>query len=612
MTTSQILVICVIIFPLLAAMKKWLRMDFAGLIIATALGFLQFIGFNIFGPSDSPQLAILSFAGFGRSTIIVLVCLFILTGALERSGFARWLTKQILQIGGTSTNRLILLFSACAGLLSLFMNNVAAGALLIPSVLETYHRTKTKPSKLLIPVAFGSLLGGMATYFTTANIMISDLLESLSPGSDTVGFFSFFPTGGLIALFGLFFLYLLGDKLLPGRESEATRKDQNSTGSEVEGFYELSERTWRVSVRRNSQLIGQTVEEIGFGKNFGLTLVAVIQSRNTLVFPETDFKIGSGSNLLIIGREERIEQLSSLGVRIKPMERDETLSRLGFTVFELLVVPRSNAVGKDLKTLDFRQRFGLSVIALQRGTRVYRTDVGMLQLAVGDSLLVAGESSRLDSLRTNSEFIILEPSRSDQPLILKDTLIIVALLLGSVFASTLGMPIFLALMMAVLILLSFRIVSMRDLYEMVSWQVIFFVGCMYSASTAILNTGLANLAADLLMPIAQNLGALGLAGITFLISTIFAQIMGGQVAALITGPIAFSAAISNGFNLEPIAVATALGCSNAFLTPMAHAVNLIMMSPGGYEFDDYFRVGKWLFVISTIGLFVGMKLFFAL
>ena len=88
--------------------------------------------------------------------------------------------------------------------------------------------------------------------------------------------------------------------------------------------------------------------------------------------------------------------------------------------------------------------------------------------------------------------------------------------------------------------------------------------------------------------------------------------MGGQVAALITGPIAFSAAISNGFNLEPIAVATALGCSNAFLTPMAHAVNLIMMSPGGYEFDDYFRVGKWLFFISTIGLFVGMKLFFAL
>ena len=612
MTIEQILTLCAIFLPLVAAMKKWLRMDFAGIIIATLLGLMQYLGLGIVGPAKTPKMAIQAFAGFGRSAIVIFVALFILTGALEQSGFARWVTRQILRIGGTSINKLILLFSGSAGFLSLFMKDVAAGALLIPSVLETYNRTKIKPSKLLIPVAFGSLLGGMATYFTTANIMVSDLVEIYSPANAPLGFAEYFPTGILITVIGLLFLSFFGDKLLPGRESEVTLNGSGSTGSELEQFYELSERTWRVTIRKNSILVGQTIAEVGFGENFGLTLVAVIRARHNYEFPNASYQISAGDNFLIIGREERVRALKESGVNFKQINAEDTLSKQGFKIFEFLVAPRSNVVGKDLKAIDFRRRFGLSVIALQRGTKVFRTDVGSLKLQVGDSLLVVGEISRLETLRTNSEFIILEPSMSDQPMNLKNTIVTLALLFGSIAASAAGVPIFLALMVAVIVLLALKIVSMRDLYEMVSWQVIFFVGCLYSASTAIVNTGIADQVAQWMVPFIENSGAMGLALMAFLISTLFAQIMGGQVAALITGPIALSAAITNGINVEAIAVATAIGCSNAFLTPMAHSVNLIMMAPGGYEFEDFFRVGKWLFLITTFGLLLGMKIFFGL
>ena len=605
MNQSQILVLCVIFLPLFAVMAKRLRLDIAALIIATLLGILQYVGFGVLGPKSDPDISIRALSGFGRPAVLVLACLFILTGALEKSGFARWITKQILRMGGKSVSRLIFLFASSAALLSLFMNDVAVGALLIPSVLETYYRTEIKPSKLLIPVAFGSLLGGMATYFTTANIVISDVLVSVSPNKESLSFFSFFPTGGLI------FLAVFGDRLLPEHESSSALGTRASTGSELEEIYELCERTWRATVQKDSTLVNHTLEDIGFGNKYGLTLVAIYQGKNMLSLPNPGYKINAGDQLLFIGREERVKKLVDLGVRIKLIEKETTLSKRGLAIFELLVAPRSNVVGKTLKILNFRQQYGLSVIALQRRNKSYRTDVGSLQLEIGDSLLVAGEISRRDNMRLNKEFLLLEPSLSDQPLVIKDTLISLGVLFGSVIATMMGVPIYLALLTAVIVLLVTGTLSIQGVYEAIEWQVI-IIGCMFGISVALIETGLVDIAGERLMHLAFITGPLGLACGTFLISSIFAQIMGGQIAALIVGPIAISVALKYGVNLQAIAVATAIGCSNSFLTPMAHAVNLIMVSPGGYDFRDFFRIGRWLFLISFIMLLVGMMLFWQL
>jgi di/tricarboxylate transporter len=608
MTLTQILVLVVFLIPLLAVVLGRLRMDIAALMISGLLAILQYIGFEVMGPASDTGSALRALSGFGQSTVVVLVCLFILTAALEKSGFARWITQQILRISGNSVQKLIFLFSGVSAILSMFMNNVAAGALILPSALEASRRKNIKPSKLLIPVAFGSMLGGMATYFTTANIIASDMLQAVAQNQQPLNILSFLPTGGLIAAAGLVFLTIFGDKMLPERQP-AAGSGQLSTGSELEDIYELFERTWRVTIRRNSPLIGQTLQEIGVGEKYGLTLAVIQRGKRNFLLPGSNFSLENGDRLFIIGRKERVAELLDLDVQIKPENRGDSLSKHGLTVFELLVAPRSGAVGKTLKDLGFRQRYGWSVMALQHGTNRYRTDVGSQRLAVGDSLLVIGESTQRDIIRRNRDFILLEPSSADHPVLLKETIISLSLLVVSIMAAASGVPIYIALLTGAILLMLSGILSMQEAYEAIEWQVIFVVGGMYGLSLAMVQTGIAEFAGQWMVRLADVFGPLGLAGGAFLISSLLTQIMGGQVTILVTGPIAISAAIQLGLNPQAIAVATAIGCSNSFLTPMAHAVNLIMVSPGGYKFRDYFRIGRWLFLISFIGLLAGMIFF---
>jgi len=612
MTLSQYIILAVLSFPLLAVIIGRMRMDVAALTITALLALLQYAGFSVFGPAGQPDLALHALSGFSKDAVVILVSIFILTAALEKSGFALWISRQILKIGGSSVNRLIFLFSGTAALLSLFMNDVAAGALLIPSVIDVCRRTGINPGKLLIPVSYGSLLGGMATYFATANILASSLLQSASPPQEPLNVLSFLPTGGLIAISGILFMTFFGDRFLPEREQADVVRGRRPTGSELERLYDLCKRTWRVTVQKQSPFCGRTLREIGLGENYGLVLAAIRNGKHSLLFPDPDLQVKPGNQLLVIGREERVQEFAGQGVRIQPDQQEDTLSKRGLVIFELLVMPRSDAVGKTLKDLNFRKRYGWSVLALQRGSRNYRTDVGSQRLAVGDSLLVVGESARRDVLQSSRDFILLEPSLSDQPLKLKETVSSLGLLLAAVIAAVLGVPVYIAVLVAALLAIFSGTISMQEAYQAIEWQVIFVVGGMYSFSLALVESGLAASAGSLMAHLAESFGPLGLAGGGFLVASILSQIMGGQFEMMVTGPIAISAAIQYGVNPQAVAVAVAIGCSNSFLTPMAHPVNLLMMAPGGYKFSDFLRIGWRFFLLTFVMLLVGMVLFWGL
>ncbi len=609
MTVSQFLVLLTLLIPLIFVMVGRMRMDIAALSITAVLALLQYMGFSIFSPTRQPDLAIRALSGFSQDAVMILISIFILTTALEKSGFARWISLQILKVGGNSVKRLIFLFSSSAAFLSLFMNDVAAGALLIPSVIEVCRRTNINPGKLLIPVSFGSLLGGMATYFATANILASVLLQSASPPQEALYILDFFPTGGLMAVSGILFMTFFGERLLPERKQTALQKSAKPTGSELERCYGLPERTWNAVIEKDSPICNLTVSEIGFGENFGLVLAAVQNGKRQYLLPDPDLRLRAGHHLLIIGREERVIALEDQGVLIRQDERANSLSKRGLTVYEILIMPRSGVVGKTLKDLDFRHRYGLSVIALQRGDSNYRTDVGSKRLRVGDALLVVGESTRVDAIRDHRDLMILEPSKADQPLRIRETVFSIGLLLAAVLAAALGVPVYIAVLAAALLALFSGTISMHEAYQAIEWQVIFVVGGMYSVSLALVESGIAQSAGALMARLAETYGPLGLAGAGFLIASVLSQIMGGQFEMMITGPIAISAAVQYGVNPQAIALAVALGCSNSFLTPMAHPVNLLMMAPGGYKFSDFPKIGWWIFVLSFIMLLVGLILF---
>ncbi len=612
MNPTQILVVALFLLPMLAVIAGWLRMDVAALAIMAGLAVMQYAGLGVFGPAGSPEAALHALSGFGQPAMIVLICLFILTSALEKSGFSHNLTHHILRLGKGSTRRLVLLFTAAAALLSQIMNNVAAGALLIPSALEVARRTGIKPSKLLIPVSFGSLLGGMSTYFTTANILADNLLQSASPPQAALGILSFAPTGGLILFCGLAFMAFFGEHLLADRETTTAAWAQNPTTTELEELYRLGERTWQVEIREGSHLAGKTLQELGLGENYGLTLTTIRRGSNSLLFPNTDMTIDAKDKLLVIGREERIRMLPNRDVQIRPEPSQNHLSQQGISVFELLVTPRSSMIGKTLKELDFRKKFGWRAIAVQRGNRSYRTDVGELELTAGDSLLVVGESARRGAFAGSRDFILLKPNPADQPLHLRETAISLGLLLAAVVAAMFGAPIYLSLLVAALLIVLSGTISMQEAYEAIEWQVIFVMGGMYSLSQAMIQTGMAETAGQWMTHFSDFFGPLGLAGGAFLISALLTQVMGGQVTILITGPVAITAAIELGVNPQAVAVAAAIGCSASFLTPLSHPVNLLVVVPGGYTFQDFFRIGWRLFLISFAALLAGMVLFWGL
>jgi di/tricarboxylate transporter len=612
MELIQILVILSFTLPMLLAILGHLRLDLAALVTMGSLALLQFLGFGVFSKPATPDNALHAFTGFSQSAVLVLVCLFILTAALEKSGFARWLTQHILRIGGQSISRLVFLFAGVTAVFSLVMNDVAAGALLIPSVLETSRHTGIKPSKLLIPVSFGSLLGGMATYFTTANILAADLLKMSTPTQQNLGILDFLLTGGFIALAGLVFLSFFSDHLLPERESATVARLHKPTGSEIEELYRLGERTWQVSLPHGSAWHQRTLRDLALGENFGLTLAAVQRGENNMLFPDPDMVLKSGDQLLLIGRQDRIQLLAKEDLHISQEDHRNHLSKRGISVFELLVAPRSKALGKSLKDLDFRRQLGSSVIALQRGDRVFRTDVGNRRLKVGDALLVVGESSRRHLIKDSHDFILLEPSPADQPLRRRDAALSLGLLLAGIIASALGVPIYLSMLISALLAILFGTISMREAYAAIEWQVIFIVGGMYSLSLAMVQTGLADMAGGWLSAFADYFGLLGLAGGAFLISALLTQVMGGQIVVLMTGPVAISAALSLGVDAKAIALAAALGCSASFLTPMAHSVNLLVMVPGGYAMRDFFRIGWRLFLVCFLAFLVAMTIFWRL
>ncbi len=612
MTFTQIALIAIVAVPIVLNLLNRLRVDTAALIIAVGLGVAQVLGLSMLGPAGHPEYAKNAIGGFAQPAVLILLALFGITHSLDKTGVARWIASRILKVGGHSERRLITLFTATAAGLSLFMNNLAAGALLLPSAMDAARRTGIKPSKLLIPVAYGTLLGGSATYFTTANIIVSGLLPVVNPNLKPLGIFDFTPTGGVMAVVGIAFIALVAPRLLPNRDSSSGVMPR-PTGTDLENAYQLDERLWEARVQPISPLIGQTLAQAGIGEQLGVAVVAVWHGRQAILAPTGNLVIHGDDILLLAGREERVDQLTGRGLAIGREAGNGSISARGVSMVEVIPAPHSHLEGKSLKELEFRKQYGLTAVALWRDGRSYRTDVADFKTRLGDSFLMVGPADRLKKLKGSTDFIVLEPDTSDQPIDSRQVLIAVGVTVGAVIASVLGVSTFLAMLIAALILVLTNVISMDELYHSVEWQAIFLIACMYAVSGAMTYTGLADLVGKQINDFVTT--PLGLVAASYWLTALLTQVIGGQVVALATGPIAISAAYAmhpNSQLPQAVAVVTAIACAASFLTPIAHPVNLLMIGPANYKFSDFFRVGVGLTVVCFVALMVALPIFWRL
>ncbi len=609
MEFPQIFLIGVVFIPLLLVVLGRLRIDVAAVFIAVSLGIAQYLGMGILGGSHTPGEAIKAISGLSQPVILTLVGLFIITASLDKSGITRWMARHMLRIGGSSERNLIALFAGTAAMFSLIINNLAAGALVLPSAMEVARRTGIKPSKLLIPVAYGSLLGGSATYFTTANIIVSNLLTTTNPPQEPLHILAFTPTGGLIAIAGIAFLALFGHKWLPDRESTLEQMMARLTGSDLEDYYQLGESLWEAKVIPGSPFANKPLSETRIGERFGLVVAGMWHKQQGIFAPSSDQFIHTGDILLIVGREDRVNSLSDSGLKITRRKADEHISERGVSLIEVMPSPHSRAIGHTLRDLDFRGRYRVTALALFRGGKSYRTDLGDIPLQLGDSLLMIGSKKSLDRLRSNPDYIFLESDLSDQPIQKTNAFMTISVLVLAITFSALGVPIYLAMLGGALVLILARVMEMEEAYRSIEWQVVVLIAGMYTVSLAMVNTGLAGVIGELMVKVLAPFGPLGLAVGAYLLTLMLTQVMGGQVTILVTGPIAISAAISLDIDPHQVAVASAIGCSTSFFLPIAHPVNILMITPANYEIMDFFRIGWRLTIVSFLALVAGMILF---
>ncbi len=610
MTAAQIFVLIVLIVPLALVFMGRLREDIAALVMAGSLGLAQFFGMGVLGPAHTPDDASKALTGFGTPEVITLLSLFILTFCLDKYGVTRGIAKNLLKIGGKSERRLIALFATTAAILSLFMNTLAAGALLLPSALEASRRTGVKPSKLLIPIAYGTMLGGSATYLTTANIIVSGLLPLANPAQKPLGFFAFTPTGGVVCLAGLAFLALAGKFLLPDREPPASIVSR--TSDELSAVYQLNERLWEIDVRSDPTLVGISLSELGLGEKLGLSVLGIRRGRRVIPIFGATCQVQDHDVLVVVGNEERAMQLQQRGYEVHPATQTNALDEQGAIVADLLVPPRSNVEGKTLRELAFRAKYGFTAVALWRDNLSHRSDVGNMKLQPGDSLLVVGPQDRFPNLKRQNDFVIAETTGNGSGFDMKKVLLTLSIALVALTAMLFGMPVELAMLSAAAMILVTGLLTPDEAYGAIKWRAIFLISGTISVSVAMVQTGLAQMAGDAVVGLAAPYGGIGLVAGAYLLSAGLTQVMGGQISPLVVGPITISAALRLGVNPQAIAVVTAIAGSVSFITPLSHPVNILMIAPANYAFSDFVKSGWVLTVICFVALMIAVPLFWQL
>ena len=553
-----------------------------------------------------------SLSGFSRSVVITIIGLFIISQGLEDTGIVQWLADRLRNLGAGSELRLILLFMGTGAALSLLMNNVAAGAVLLPAAVQVGRESGVPPSKLLIPVSFGTLVGGMATYFTTANIVLSSILRD--QGQPGLGMLDFLPTGGLIALAALLFMALVGRHWLPRRESGAQNASANLLSHTLSESYQLDEQLWEVIIPPGAQLVQTKLAESKLGKELGLNVVAIWRGHQAIFSPPPSELIQANDFLLVVGSADAIQQLKALGAEIgRSGGRLQGGDSYVVDLTEIIIPPRSAALGKSLAELHFRNKYDLTGVALWRRGQSYRTNVGKMALDVGDALLMVGSPQKIKELARDPSFLVLRSSHAARPPLphkARWALLITALVLLASITNL--VPTSEAMMLGVAALALTGCINLDVVYRSIEWRVVFLIAGMLPISLAMVNTGLAARIGQALITATLPFGPLALVAGLFLLTVALTQVIGGQVAALIVGPIAITAALKVGIDAKAVGVAVAIACSTAFLTPIAHPVNVLMMSPGGYTARDFVKVGIGMTVVTFVLLLVGLRVFWGI
>jgi di/tricarboxylate transporter len=777
MTLDIAIVFSITTLAVLLFITERVRVDLVALLVMASLALT-----GILTPVDA-------LSGFSNAAVVTVWAVLILSAGLARTGVAGLVGNRVLGLAGNRETRLVLVIMLMTGLLSGFMNSIGVTSLFLPVVIDISRRTKIPPSKLLMPLAFATLMGGMITLIgTPVNILISEALRAAN--FEPFGMFDYTPVGLFVLVAGIAFILLLGRRLLPNRDigRETVRGDQ----ADFKELYELQDSMVMVHLPDDSTLAGKTLGRSRLGSILGLNVVAIIHERHTLLAPDPETVLQPGDRLLVEGNLDQLSELrgrqqfvieddrfpierlisaeielveleispkSSLvartlrqadlrkhyGAIVLAIRRDETIwrtnlekiplqtgdkllvqgdrdqinavgeeekliatapqpdgiyhleerlmvvrlpedsslvgkslteSRLGdafglgvmgiirqgktqlmpdpnerleagdallvkgkrddlLTVdglqslriesdaspelselesaevglMEAVLSPHTTLVGKTLREIHFRVKYGLSVLAIWREGRAYYSNLGEMALRFGDAFLLHGSRERIRMLGSDSDFLVLTEEAQEAPRSNKAwlaVLIMVVVLLPVILGLV---PIAIMVVVGVALMVLSGCLTMDEAYRSIEWKAVFLIAGMIPLGIAMQKTGAASFVATWMVGWLGVYGPTVVMGGLYILTSLASQVMPNAAVAVVLAPIALNTASDLGISPYPLAMTVAVAASAAFLSPVGHPANLLVMGPGGYRFSDYIKVGLPLTLVVLVVVILVMPIF---
>jgi di/tricarboxylate transporter len=533
-----------------------------------------------------------AFAGFASPAVITVWAVYIVSGGLFKTGVADVLGERIVRLAGASEPRLIAVIMLTCGLMSAFMNNIGATAVLLPAVVGIARQAKVPLSRLLIPLSFSSLLGGNMTLIgTPPNVLAANILAAR--GLPALNFFDFTPTGLIVFGAGVLYMVLMGRRLLPVRESQQERREA----------YRLREYVSEVRLAPDSPLAGKTLVESRLGADYDLTVIGIVRGGVVRTALHRDVRLQADDLLIVEGAVENLMRARApLGLLLEAAEKPELaqLESEDSHIVEATLAPRSPMVGRTLREMRFRDRYGFTALAIWRRGEVLTQRLRDVRLRFGDALLLQGPRERLPALQEGDEFLVLEPvmlelrRRPKAPLAVG----IMGLVLGLVALA--DFHISTAMVIGAVLMVLTRCLTMDEAYQSIEWRSVFLIAGMLPLGLAMESTGTARFLADGIVGALGGFGPLAVMAGIYVLASLVTEPMSNAAATVLIVPIAIDIALGLGADPRPFVLATVIAASTSFLTPVGHQANVLVLGPGGYRFFDYTRVGALLNVVILI------------
>jgi di/tricarboxylate transporter len=534
------------------------------------------------------------FSGFGNAAVITVAAVLIISQALWRSGVVDALASAMKNIGDKRWVQMIALTSVTT-VCSAFISNTGTMAIMIPVALQLARSSGNNPSKLLMPMAFGSLLGGTITMVgTPPNIIIADIRREAM--GETFGIFEFTPVGLSIAIAGLLFMWLLSHWLVPEKAGK----------SKSESLYDVSSYLTELYVPEGSNFVGETLYELENRTEDDFVIVALQRGDKRWSAPARYLRLKSEDVLIVEANAETIQQvIDGTGLELNAEEEidDRFLKSDDITVIEGIVGHDSRLIGRSAADTKLRSRYGINVLGVAREGQKLGTALANIRFKPGDVLLLQGDAEILDDVFQRFGCFPLA-QRSLRIGSSKRLMLPLGIFAGTILLAAFGfLSVPVAFSLAAGLMVITNILPLRELYHSIDWPIIVLLGATIPLGSALERSGAADTIANAVLYISQGSPEFVAVGLLLVVTMLLSNIVNNAAAAVLMAPIGISMASSFGASMDPFLMAVAIGAAVPFLTPIGHQSNILVMGPGGYSFSDYWKLGLPLsLLVSGVAL----------